>query len=146
MAVLSLDSTLKPILRFVPPKESFIFLSSHRFSFLKFSKMKSKEDPEWERTVGTWINQVIAPEMVDDIGDLYTSLKDGLILCQYVFCWEKNLKNFFDLFCDGWFSLSLFDPSSFFLFFLLFHCFLSFFTFSFFFFSFFRFFKSFFLD
>jgi len=46
--------------------------------------MKAQEDPDWEMTIGAWINKVITPSMLSDVCDLYTSLKDGLLLIQYV--------------------------------------------------------------
>jgi len=47
-----------------------------------YLRMKSKEDPEYERKIGEWIERVIEPEKLANTNDLYTSLKDGLALCK----------------------------------------------------------------
>lgn len=46
--------------------------------------MKAKEDPEFEKKIGIWIESVIDPEKLINNTDLWASLKDGLVLCQYV--------------------------------------------------------------
>jgi len=46
--------------------------------------MKSKEDPELERKVGEWIEDVLE-ERLANTSDLYASLKSGVLLCRYTF-------------------------------------------------------------
>lgn len=46
--------------------------------------MKAKEDPEFEKKIGLWVESVIDPDKLVNTSDLFTSLKDGLVLCQYV--------------------------------------------------------------
>jgi len=48
-----------------------------------YKKMKAKEDPEWERKLGEWIEDVVEHE-IEDTSDLYKSLKSGVILCELV--------------------------------------------------------------
>jgi hypothetical protein len=45
--------------------------------------MKSKEDPLMERKIGEWVEKVIEPDRMANVADLYTSLKDGMLLCKY---------------------------------------------------------------
>lgn len=53
-------------------------------SILTFSKLKAKEDPELERKTGEWIEDVLG-RAIEDPSDLWKSLKDGVVLCEYVF-------------------------------------------------------------
>jgi len=46
-----------------------------------YMKIQSKEDPEYEREVGEWIEGVIGEKLMD-LGDLHGSLKDGTVLCK----------------------------------------------------------------
>lgn len=46
-----------------------------------YQKLKEKEDPELERQVGQWIEDVLDTRLVDTCS-LYTSLKSGVILCR----------------------------------------------------------------
>jgi len=45
--------------------------------------MRSKEDPEWERKVGEWIEDVLERKIANT-SDLFTSLKSGVVLCEYL--------------------------------------------------------------
>lgn len=47
--------------------------------------MKSKEDPEWERKVGQWIEDVLHKKLADS-SDLYKSLQSGTVLVECVLC------------------------------------------------------------
>lgn len=46
-----------------------------------YLKLKAKEDPDWERKIGAWIETVYGKPLID-VADLHTSLKDGVILCE----------------------------------------------------------------
>lgn len=43
--------------------------------------MKAKEDPEYERKVGEWIEDVLGEPLLDT-SDLHLSLKSGVVLCK----------------------------------------------------------------
>jgi len=43
-------------------------------------RMKAKEDPEWERKLGEWIEDVLE-HSIEDTCDLWKSLKSGVVLC-----------------------------------------------------------------
>eukprot|EP01127_Copromyxa_protea_P017158 TRINITY_DN5196_c0_g1_i3.p1 TRINITY_DN5196_c0_g1~~TRINITY_DN5196_c0_g1_i3.p1 ORF type:complete len:723 (-),score=170.73 TRINITY_DN5196_c0_g1_i3:52-2148(-) len=45
-----------------------------------YLKMKAKEDPELERKVGEWIEDITGVTL-EDTGDLWKSLKSGIVLC-----------------------------------------------------------------
>lgn len=47
-----------------------------------YVRMKSKEDPLMERKIGEWIEKIIEPDKMINVSDLYTSLKDGMVLCK----------------------------------------------------------------
>uniref|UniRef100_A0A6B2KXU5 Calponin-homology (CH) domain-containing protein n=1 Tax=Arcella intermedia TaxID=1963864 RepID=A0A6B2KXU5_9EUKA len=49
----------------------------------QYLKMKSKEDPEWERKVGEWIEDVLG-RSIEDTSDLFKSLKSGVVLCHLI--------------------------------------------------------------
>lgn len=51
--------------------------------------MKAKEDPELERKVGEWIEDVTGLTL-EDTGDLWKSLKSGVVLCVYVLPTAKS--------------------------------------------------------
>lgn len=36
-----------------------------------------------ERKIGEWIEKIIEPDKMINVSDLYTSLKDGMVLCKY---------------------------------------------------------------
>lgn len=42
--------------------------------------MKAKEDPELERKIGEWIEDITGLKL-EDTGDLWKSLKSGVVLC-----------------------------------------------------------------
>jgi len=46
-----------------------------------YLKIKAKEDPDWERKIGVWVQTVWGKPLID-VADLHTSLKDGVILCE----------------------------------------------------------------
>jgi hypothetical protein len=46
-------------------------------------QIKEKEDPELERKTGEWIEDILG-KSIADTSNLYLSLKDGVILCEYV--------------------------------------------------------------
>jgi hypothetical protein len=48
-----------------------------------YERLKAKEDPELERAVGQWIEDVLDTRLPDTC-NLFTSLKSGVVLCQYV--------------------------------------------------------------
>jgi len=48
-----------------------------------FLRMKAKEDPEWERKVGEWVEDALG-RSIEDTSDLWKSLKSGVVLCQLV--------------------------------------------------------------
>jgi hypothetical protein len=43
--------------------------------------MRAKEDPEWERKVGEWIEDVLGRK-IENTSDLFLSLKSGVVLCE----------------------------------------------------------------
>ena len=43
--------------------------------------MKAKEDPDWERKVGEWIEDVLERRL-ESTTDLYSTLKSGVVLCE----------------------------------------------------------------
>ena len=45
--------------------------------------MKAKEDPDLERKVGEWLEDLLG-ESISDTSDLHKSLKDGIVLIKYV--------------------------------------------------------------
>jgi hypothetical protein len=46
------------------------------------SQIKEKEDPELERKTGEWIEDILG-KSIADTSNLYLSLKDGVVLCEY---------------------------------------------------------------
>lgn len=48
-----------------------------------YERLKAKEDPELERQVGQWIEDVLDIRLVDTC-NLFASLKSGVVLCQLV--------------------------------------------------------------
>ena len=49
---------------------------------LNLLQLKAKEDPDWEKKVGAWIEAVLGKKLID-VADLHVSLKDGIFLCEY---------------------------------------------------------------
>lgn len=45
--------------------------------------MKAKEDPELERKIGEWIEDITGLQL-ENTSDLHKSLKSGVVLCMYV--------------------------------------------------------------
>jgi len=56
-----------------------------------YQRMKSKEDPQYERKIGEWIEKIIEPEKLVNNLDLFTSLKDGLVLCKLMNIINKGI-------------------------------------------------------
>lgn len=48
--------------------------------------MKALEDPEWETKVGTWVEAVLEEELPGGKGNLFPSMKNGILLCRYISC------------------------------------------------------------
>jgi len=48
-----------------------------------YLRVKAKEDPEWERQVGQWIEDVLG-RAIEDPSDLHKSLKNGVVLCELI--------------------------------------------------------------
>lgn len=54
-------------------------------------QIKEKEDPELERKTGEWIEDILG-KSIADTSNLYLSLKDGVVLCEYVEFYVCNLR------------------------------------------------------
>jgi hypothetical protein len=55
-----------------------------------YLKMKSKEDPHFEKKVGTWIEEVLKEDL-QDRANLFVSLKSGIVLCRLLNTIKENI-------------------------------------------------------